>query len=55
MAAKLNSNCKVQIMKWFKVQGEKEFFLNYITNTNEINHFTPHPSLPLKGGGLGWG
>jgi hypothetical protein len=25
------------------------------TNTNEIIHFTPHPPLPLKGGGLGWG
>jgi len=22
------------------------------TDTNEINHFTPHPPLPLKGGGL---
>ena len=25
------------------------------TNTNEIIHFTPHPPLPLKGGGKGRG
>jgi hypothetical protein len=24
-------------------------------NTNAINLYTPHPSLPLKGGGEGWG
>ena len=23
-----------------------------IINTNELIHFTPHPPLPLKGGGL---
>jgi hypothetical protein len=25
------------------------------TNTNELIFFTPHPPLPLKGGGLGRG
>ena len=25
------------------------------SNTNELIHFTPHPPLPLKGGGLGRG
>jgi hypothetical protein len=25
------------------------------SNTNAINLYTPHPSLPLKGGGMGGG
>jgi hypothetical protein len=29
--------------------------VNGTINTNEINYLTPHPPLPLKGGGLGWG
>jgi heterodisulfide reductase subunit B len=29
--------------------------LPLLTNTNAIIYFTPHPPLPLKGGGLGWG
>ena len=37
-----------------------EFISNQIaveklSNTNKLIYFTPHPALPLKGGGLGWG
>jgi hypothetical protein len=48
-------NYSVTFLKKFADEMGKEDTLFYLLNTNVLIYFTPHPPLPLKGGGLGRG